>query len=139
MEIVRNETRTCWKGPEGWFTGTAWAEQAVTAGAPSRFKALSVSFEPGARTAWHTHPRGQMLVVTSGLGRVQTRGQAPREIHPGDTVWIGPGEIHWHGAAPEKMMTHLAIHEVDDSGSEVAWLDKVTDQEYLQPVTTTES
>lgn len=133
MEILRNEQHASWKGPDKWFTGAVWADEIVTAAAPSRFKALTVSFEAGARTAWHTHPRGQALPVVSGLGRVQLQGQPPQEIRPGDTVWIQPGEVHWHGAAPDRTMTHIAIHEMDVNGKEVTWLEKVTDAEYSVP------
>lgn len=130
MEILRNEHHASWKGPEKRFTGTAWIDEIVTAAAPSHFKALTVFFEAGARTAWHTHPRGQALYFLSGLGRVQIKGQPPQEMHPGDTVWIGPGEAHWHGAAPGRTVTHIALHEVDEKGEEVTWLEKVTDAEY---------
>jgi quercetin dioxygenase-like cupin family protein len=97
---------------------------------PARLRALRVSFEPGARTAWHTHPRGQVLHIVSGSGRVQCAGGAVLKVNPGDTVLIKPGERHWHGAAPGHAMSHIAIHEVDDAGQAVTWLEKVTDAEY---------
>jgi quercetin dioxygenase-like cupin family protein len=112
-----------------WFSGTVWQDPIIDAPAPARVKAVRVSFEPGARTAWHTHPLGQTLHVVSGVGRVQAWGGAMREIRPGDTIWIPPGEKHWHGAAPDIAMVHLAIHEALD-GSHVVWMEKVTDDVY---------
>jgi quercetin dioxygenase-like cupin family protein len=112
-----------------WFSGTVWQDPIIDAPAPARVKAVRVSFEPGSRTAWHTHPLGQTLHVVSGVGRVQAWGGPMREIRPGDTIWIPPGEKHWHGAAPETAMVHLAIHEALD-GSHVAWMEKVTDDVY---------
>ncbi len=130
MKILTDTMRACRKGPADWFTGTVWVDEVVTAGTPSRFRANRVSFEPGARTAWHTHPMGQALHVLSGVGRVQLRGEAPREMHTGDTVWIEAGEVHWHGAAPDRTMVHLAIQEADEHGTDVVWLEHVTDAEY---------
>ncbi len=129
MKILTDTMRACRKGPADWFTGTVWVDEVVTAGTPSRFRANRVSFEPGARTAWHTHPMGQALHVLSGVGRVQLRGEAPREMHTGDTVWIEAGEVHWHGAAPDRTMVHLAIQEADEHGTDVVWLEHVTDAE----------
>ena len=118
-----------------WFTGTVWQDAIVEAPAPARIRAVRVSFEPGARTAWHTHPLGQTLHVLSGVGRVQAWGGPVREIRPGDTVWIPPGEKHWHGATPTIGMVHLALHEHLD-GVHVAWLEHVSDEEYaVAPVT----
>jgi quercetin dioxygenase-like cupin family protein len=134
VKILKTEMRSCRKGPEEWFTGTVWLEEIVTAEPPARVRAARVSFEPRARTSWHTHPLGQTLHVLSGLGRVQLKGRPVQEIRPGDTVWIAPGEVHWHGAAPEHVMVHLAIQEADEGGNQVAWLDRVTDQEYNTPV-----
>lgn len=122
--------RSCRKGPEDWFTGAVWIDEIVTREPPSRLRAASVWFEPGARTAWHTHPLGQTLHVLAGLGRVQLKGRPLQEIRPGDTVWIEAGEEHWHGAAPGHTMVHLAMHEADDRGVQVEWLDRVTDEEY---------
>ena len=130
MKILTNEMRSCRKGPEAWFTGTVWINEIVIGGAPARFQANRVAFEPGARTAWHTHPMGQALHVEAGLGRVQLKGGPVQEIRPGDSVWIEAGEEHWHGAAPGYTMVHLAIQEADAQGVNVVWLDKVTDEEY---------
>ena len=134
MKIFTNGMRGCRKGPEAWFTGTVWIDEVVTGSAPSRMAANFVSFAPGARTAWHTHPVGQALYVVTGLGRVQLRGEPVREIHPGDTVWIEPDEVHWHGAAPGHTMVHLAMQESDEHGVPVVWLEHVTDEEYSAPV-----
>jgi len=130
MKILASEQRSCMRGPADWFTGTVWVDEVVTAGAPARFNAARVSFEPGARTAWHTHPVGQALHVLSGVGWVQLKGEAARVIRPGDSVWIEPGELHWHGAAAGHTMVHLAMQEKDASGSAVVWLQHVTDEEY---------
>ena len=113
-----------------WFTGTVRMDPVVAAEPPARAAAAVVTFEPGARTNWHTHPFGQTLFVLSGLGRVQTEGGPVETIRPGDTVVFAPGERHWHGAAPDVAMSHLAIHENDDSGSAVTWLEPVSDAEY---------
>jgi quercetin dioxygenase-like cupin family protein len=131
MKIITNHVRGCRKGPEAYFTGTVWIDEVITTPAPARVSAAFVSFAPGARTAWHTHPVGQSLHVVSGVGRVQLKGHTMHEIHPGDSVWIEAGEEHWHGAAPDRTMTHLAIQESDDSGAFVVWLKHVTDEEYL--------
>jgi quercetin dioxygenase-like cupin family protein len=133
MKILTNEMRACRKGPEAWFTGTVWLDEIITASAPARLKAIRVTFEPRARTAWHTHPIGQTLHVLAGLGRVQLKGQPPREIRPGDTVWIEPEEMHWHGAASGHTMVHLAIQEADEQGVDVVWFEHVTDEEYSLP------
>ena len=134
MKILSNESRNSRKGPKEWFTGAAWIEEIVTAEAPARVRAVRVWFEPRARTAWHTHPLGQTLHVLAGVGRVQLKGRPAQEIRPGDTVWIAPGEVHWHGAAPGQTMVHLAIHEANDRGVQVEWLDHFTDQEYDAPL-----
>jgi len=131
MRILTNTMRACRKGPDAWFTGTVWINEVVTGASPSRLRANHVSFEPGARTAWHTHPVGQALHVLSGVGRVQLRGGLVEEIRPGDSVWIEPNEVHWHGAGPRFTMTHLAIQEADEHGVDVVWLEHVTEQEYL--------
>ena len=130
MKILTNQMRGCRKGPEAWFTGTVWIDEIVTPPAPARFKANWVSFEPGARTAWHTHPVGQALHVVAGIGRVQLKGQAAQDIRPGDTVWIEPGEVHWHGSSPGHTMVHLAIQEADEKGMVVVWLEHVSEEEY---------
>jgi quercetin dioxygenase-like cupin family protein len=114
-----------------WFTGTVWQDPIIEAPAPARIRAARVSFEPGARTAWHTHPLGQTLHILSGVGRVQAWGGPVREIRPGDTVWIPPGEKHWHGAAPATGMVHLALHEHVD-GTHVNWLEPVSDEDYAR-------
>ena len=120
-------------GNPEWFTGTVWQEAVVEAAAPARVRAARVTFAPGARTAWHTHPLGQTLVVLSGLGRAQTEGGPVREIRAGDTVWIPPGEKHWHGASPTHAMTHLAMHEALD-GRHVTWMEPVTDADFAAPL-----
>lgn len=130
MKIHRVTDRPSRRMASDYFTGTVWAEPVIEAPEPARLRALIVTFEPGARTDWHTHPLGQTLHVLSGVGRAQSEGGPVREIRPGDTVWFGPGERHWHGAAPETRMTHLAMQEALD-GSVVDWLEKVSDDEYL--------
>jgi quercetin dioxygenase-like cupin family protein len=112
-----------------WFTGVAWQDPIIEAPEPARLRALFVHFEPAARTHWHTHPLGQTLCITSGIGRVQTWGAPVREVRAGDVVWIPPGEKHWHGAGPATTMTHLAMQEALD-GKVVDWLEKVTDAQY---------
>jgi quercetin dioxygenase-like cupin family protein len=112
-----------------WFTGTVWQDPIIDAVAPARVRSARVTFEPGARTAWHTHPLGQTLYVVSGTGRVQTWGGPVREIRAGDSVWIPPLEKHWHGATPTQGMAHIAMHESLD-GVHVTWMEKVTDAEH---------
>src|SRR3982750_4537380 len=112
-----------------WFTGTVWQDPIVEAPEPARVKAVRVTFEPGARTAWHTHPLGQTLHVVSGVGRVQTWNGPVEEIRPGDTVWIPPEEKHWHGASPTSGLVHLALHE-HQNGVHVTWLEHVPDEQY---------
>jgi quercetin dioxygenase-like cupin family protein len=130
MDIYSPASNPTRRGSPDWFTGTVWQDPIVDAPAPARVKAARVSFEPGARTAWHTHPLGQTLHVLSGVGRVQSWGSPVREIRAGDTVWILPGEKHWHGAGPETGMVHVAIHEALD-GAHVSWLEKVSDDVYV--------
>jgi quercetin dioxygenase-like cupin family protein len=115
--------------PPEYFTGNVMQDPIIATAAPARLVANSVSFQAGARTAWHTHPLGQTLYVIAGLGRIQTKGGPIREIRPGDVVWIPPGEKHWHGASPTNGMTHLAMQEALD-GNAVTWMEKVTDEEY---------
>jgi quercetin dioxygenase-like cupin family protein len=129
MEIVRAGAKPSAKGPADWFTGTVRVDPLFNAFDAARVQGASVTFEPGARTAWHTHPLGQTLVVTTGFGRVQREGGPIEEIKPGDVVWFAPGEKHWHGASPTTAMTHIAIQEVKD-GKVVDWMEKVTDQQY---------
>lgn len=129
MDIKRVGSQPSIKGPEDYFTGTVRVDHLFQAGDPARVSGASVTFEPGARTAWHTHPLGQTLIVTAGLGRVQREGGPIEEIRPGDVVWFPPGEKHWHGAAPDVAMTHIAINEGLD-GKVVEWLEKVSDAQY---------
>jgi len=129
MQITRNSLQTA-TGPSDWFTGTVYIDAIAAASAPSRVQAASVHFTPGARTAWHTHPFGQTIYVTEGAGRCQRRGGSVEAILPGDRVYFEPGEHHWHGAAPDRLMTHIAIQEVDETGSPVTWGEHVTDEEY---------
>jgi quercetin dioxygenase-like cupin family protein len=129
MEIKRNDTRPSSKGPADYFTGTVRVEPLFEAAAPARVRGANVTFEPGARTAWHTHPLGQTLIVTAGSGLVQRLGGPIEEIRPGDVVWFPPGEKHWHGASPKTAMTHIAIQEALD-GKTVEWLEKVSDEQY---------
>jgi quercetin dioxygenase-like cupin family protein len=129
MDIKRNGSQASNKGPADWFTGTVRIDPLFQASAPARAQAASVTFEPGARTAWHTHPLGQTLIVTAGCGRAQQRGGPIEEIRPGDVVWFPPGEKHWHGAAPTTAMTHIAIAEQLD-GKVVEWMEQVADEQY---------
>ena len=130
MNITRAGTQPSAKGPADWFTGTVRIDTPFKGSDPARVSGATVTFEPGARTAWHTHPLGQTLIVTAGGGRVQRDGGPVEEIRPGDIVWFAPGEKHWHGAAPTTALTHIAIAETLD-GKAVEWLEKVTDAEYL--------
>ena len=129
MEIKRVGTQSSAKGPSDWFTGTVRIDPLFQAPEPAFVQGASVTFEPGARTAWHTHPLGQVLIVTAGCGLTQRWGGPIEEIRPGDVVWIPAGEKHWHGAAPTTAMTHIAIQEHID-GKQVEWLEKVTDEQY---------
>ena len=129
MEIKRIGSQPSSKGPTDWFTGTVRIDPLFQTSAPARTSGGSVTFEPGARTAWHTHPLGQTLIVTVGCGWVQREGGPIEEIHPGDVVWFAPGEKHWHGATPTTAMTHIAIHEALD-GKLVDWMEKVSDDQY---------
>jgi quercetin dioxygenase-like cupin family protein len=124
MEIKRAGSQPSGKGSAEWFTGTVRIDPLFQPPAPARAAGAQVTFEPGARTAWHTHPLGQTLIVTSGLGLVQRLGGAVEEIRPGDVVWFAPGEKHWHGASPTVAMTHIAIHEQLD-GKVVDWMEQV--------------
>ena len=129
MEIKRIGSQPSGKGPSEYFTGTVRIDPLFGATAPARAAGATVTFEPGARTAWHTHPLGQTLIVTAGSGRVQRWGGPIEEIRPGDVVWFPPGEKHWHGASPTTAMTHIAIHEHLD-GKAVEWMEKVSDDQY---------
>jgi quercetin dioxygenase-like cupin family protein len=129
MEIRRSDSQPQAKGSEAWFSGTVRIDSLFQPIPPARAAGASVTFEPGARTAWHTHPLGQTLIVTAGLGWAQRWGGPIEEIRPGDVVWFAPGEKHWHGATSTTLMTHIAIHEQLD-GKTVEWLEKVTDEQY---------
>nr|WP_269433362.1 cupin domain-containing protein [Limnochorda pilosa] len=129
LEIRRAGSQPSGKGPEAYFTGSVRVDPLYEAHDPGRVRAAMVTFEPGARTAWHTHPLGQILIVTAGRGLVQTWGGPIQEIRPGDVVWIPPGEKHWHGAAPTTAMTHIAIQEALD-GKTADWLEHVTQEQY---------
>ena len=133
MKITLSGSVPTKRAPASYFTGTVWQDPVIEAPAPARINAVRVTFEPGARTAWHTHPLGQTLYVLVGCGRVQTEGEPVREIRAGDVVWIPPGEKHWHGAAPSTMMVHLAMQEAEN-GSAATWLEHVTDAQYAAPV-----
>ncbi|ANL40883.1 MULTISPECIES: (R)-mandelonitrile lyase [Rhizobium] len=129
MDIKRNGSQPSAQGPADWFTGRVRIDPLFTATDPARAAGASVTFEPGARTAWHTHPLGQTLIVTAGCGRVQRQDGPIEEIRPGDVVRFAPGERHWHGASPTTAMTHIAIQEQLD-GKAVDWMEHVTDTEY---------
>ena len=129
MDIRQLGTVPSRRGPADYFTGTVWQDPIIEAPLPARIRATFVRFEPKARTAWHTHPLGQTLRVISGVGRVQAWGGPIREIRAGDTVWIPPGEKHWHGASPTIAMLHLAMQE-DLDGKHVEWMEHVTDDQY---------
>ncbi|HYR82839.1 MAG TPA: cupin domain-containing protein [Terriglobia bacterium] len=130
MDIQRNGSQPSGKGPAEYFSGTVRIDPLFQASNPARTFGASVTFEPCARTAWHTHPLGQTLIVTSGCGLVQSWGGPIEEIRPGDVVWCPPGEKHWHGATPTTAMTHIAIVE-QLNGKAVDWMEKVTDEEYF--------
>jgi quercetin dioxygenase-like cupin family protein len=129
MEIKRAGTQASGKGPADWFTGTVRIDPLFTAPDPAMVAGASVTFEPCARTAWHTHPLGQTLIVTAGFGRAQHWGGPVEELRPGDVVWFAPGEKHWHGAGPATAMTHIAIQE-RLNGKVVEWLEQVTNEQY---------
>jgi len=129
MEIMRAGSRASGKGPADWFTGTVRVDPLFSAPDPARVAGASVTFEPGARTAWHTHPFGQTLIVTAGCGWAQREGGPIEDIRPGDVVWFQPGEKHWHGATPTTAMSHIAVQEKLD-GSPVEWMEHVTDAQY---------
>jgi quercetin dioxygenase-like cupin family protein len=129
MEIKRNGSQPSVKGPADWFTGTVRIEPLFEAPDPARVRGANVTFEPGARTAWHTHPLGQTLIVTAGLGCVRRWGGPVEEIRPGDVVWFSPGEKHWHGASPSTAVSHIAIQEAFE-GKAVEWLEHVNDEQY---------
>lgn len=129
MKITRAGSSPSGKGPADWFTGKVRLDPLFNPSAPERVQGAHVTFDPGARTAWHTHPLGQTLIVTFGRGLVQREGGPVEAIHPGDVVWFGPDEKHWHGATAETGMSHIAIQEVQD-GTVVTWMEHVTDEDY---------
>jgi quercetin dioxygenase-like cupin family protein len=129
MQVTRNGIKTT-LGSGDWFTGTVYVDSMATPSGPSRLSASSVHFTPGARTAWHTHPKGQTIFVTEGIGLAQRRGGSVEVIRPGDRVFFEPGEEHWHGAGPNRFMTHVAMLDVDDAGNNATWGKHVSDEEY---------
>ncbi|HEX4436191.1 MAG TPA: cupin domain-containing protein [Solirubrobacteraceae bacterium] len=129
MQITRNSVETA-PGPSDWFTGAVFIDAVAAPAGPSRLAAASVHFTPGARTAWHVHPNGQTIFVTEGIGRCQREGGEVEVIRPGDRVFFEPGENHWHGAAPDRFMTHIAMQQADEEGNVVAWGEHVTDEQY---------
>ena len=129
MKIVRNTDQPSARGPSDWFTGSVRIDSQFVAPDPARTAAAIVTFEPGARTAWHTHPLGQRLLILSGEGWVQREGEAKQPVRPGDTVWFEPGEKHWHGATDQKAMAHVAVQESQE-GSPVTWMEHVSDDDY---------
>ena len=133
MEIFRAQSRPTKQAPAERFTGQVFQDEVVVGRSPSRMRATSVSFSPGARTAWHQHPVGQVLYVLSGVGRVQLEGEPVQELRPGDTALIPPDTRHWHGAAADRFFVHLAMSEVNDRGEGTAWFEHVSDEQYLAP------
>src|SRR5438105_171500 len=129
MLVMRDRIKTT-PGPADWFTGTVYMDPIAAPSEVSRINASSVHFAPGARTAWHAHPKGQTIFVTEGIARVQRRGGPLEEINTGERVFFEPGEDHWHGAAPDRFMTHLSLVEVDEHGASATWGSHVTDEEY---------
>ncbi|MFO1088077.1 MAG: cupin domain-containing protein [Hyphomicrobiales bacterium] len=129
MEIQRNGAKSSSEGPGNWFSGRVRIDPLFSAPDPARVAMANVTFEPRARTAWHTHPLGQTLIIVSGIGRAQRWGGAIEELRPGDVVWFPPGEKHWHGAGPDNAMSHIAIQERHE-GDVVTWMEKVSDDQY---------
>jgi quercetin dioxygenase-like cupin family protein len=130
MNITRAKTVATKRGPAHYFTGAVWLDEVTPAPYASDVRVVVVTFEPGARTAWHTHPHGQLLQILSGVGRVQKAGEGITEVLPGDVIWFEPGERHWHGAAPDRMMSHLAVQRADEGGKTATWQEHVTDADY---------
>ena len=131
MDIFRAGSKPTKKSSSEWFTGTVWQDPIIEAPDPARVRALKVSFEPGARTAWHTHPLGQTLHIINGTGLVGLRNALPKIVNVGDTVWIPPNEEHWHGATPTNSMSHIALQEAMN-GTVANWLEKVIDEDYYK-------
>lgn len=134
MKITRSKTQTSKRGPAEYFTGVVWLDEITVAPYDSDVRVVLATFEPGARTAWHTHPHGQLLQILTGAGLVQKNGEAVQEVQPGDVIWFEPGERHWHGAAPHQRMAHLAVQRADPAGKTAHWLEQVTDQDYTGAV-----
>lgn len=132
MNITRASAATTKRGPAEYFTGTVWLEDVTSAPYASGVRVAVVTFEPGARTAWHTHPHGQCLKILSGVGRVQKDGGAMVEVFPGDVIWFEAGERHWHGAAPDRLMSHLAVQRADETGKAATWQEHVSDADYAK-------
>ena len=130
MKVTHSAGQISKRGPADYFTGEVWLDEIAPPSTVSRARALRVTFTPGARTAWHTHPHGQTLRILSGICRVQVAGEPIFDVHPGDTIWFEPGERHWHGAAPNSIMVHLAIQQADEAGSTATWLEPVSDGDY---------
>jgi quercetin dioxygenase-like cupin family protein len=130
MNITRANAVATKRGPADYFTGTVWLDEVTAAPYASDVRVVVVTFEPGARTAWHTHPHGQLLQILSGAGRVQKAGGGVVDVRPGDVIWFEPGERHWHGAAPDRVMTHLAVQRADEAGRTAIWQEPVTDADY---------
>src|SRR5579863_10344988 len=135
MPVVRASARATKQAPAANFTGTVYSGEIVVGATPSRMRASVVSFTPGARTAWHTHPVGQTLYCLSGVGRICFKGEKPQVLNPGDTVVIPPDVLHWHGAAPDRLFAHLALSEAGEQGQGTSWGTHVTDAEYTEPAT----
>lgn len=133
MTVIRAESRPTKLAPGDNFTGQVWQDPVIVGRAPSRMRATNVSFSPGARTAWHSHPVGQTLYVVSGVGRLQLEGEQVQELRPGDTGVIPPNTRHWHGAASDRLFVHLAMSEIDDAGGGTEWFEHVSDEVYLAP------
>lgn len=131
MDVTEASARKSTRGPSDWFTGEVWMDEIASLPAPGLVRALHVHFAPGARTAWHTHPMGQVLHIVDGAGRVQAESGPVREVRPGDTVLVGAGERHWHGAAPDRLMSHIAIQEADPAtGEQTIWAGHVSEDDY---------
>jgi quercetin dioxygenase-like cupin family protein len=130
MNIIRANTTPTKRGPADYFTGEVWQDEMTPPTSGSDVRVLRVTFAPGARTAWHTHPHGQLLQILSGVGRVQKEGEPVVDVQPGDVIWFEPGERHWHGAAPDRLMSHLAIQRADVNGKAVTWQEHVADTDY---------
>lgn len=132
MKVIPNGSMPSMQGPADWFSGTVFIDGVRQADEVSPTGVAHVRFTPGARTAWHTHPKGQTLYVTDGVGYVARKGEKPQQIKPGDIVYIEPGEEHWHGATENRFMSHVALQDSDENGMPVTWLEQVTDEEYAE-------